>query len=176
MKSLLMVVLATVPMAACGPEKTAAAVSPPPAAAVASRPAATVVPATIEACIFSLAEVGAVLGQPFDAAPPIPPIPGAPQRSCAYDPVGGGPVQLRVNVTWLEPSSAATSRRMMMAMLAGTTTPLPGDPDGAIFQEQADLGTFALHYSRGDFLYEVRLFGVRDAASARARLLKLRRP
>lgn len=176
MKSLLMVVLATVPLAACGPDKTAAAAASPPAAVVAARPAAALVPATIEACVLSVGEVSAALGEPFGAAPPIAPIPGAPQRSCAYDPVGGGPIQLRINVTWLEPSSAATSRRMMMAMLAGTTTPLPGDPDGAVFQDQADLGTFALHYSRGDYLYEVRLFGVRDAARAKGGLLKLRRP
>lgn len=85
--------------------------------------------------------------------------------------------QLRVNVTWLEPSSAATSRQMMLNLLAGGTAPLADDPDGAIFQDQTELGTYALHYSRGNLLYEVRLMTFRGgAAAAREKLLRLRRP
>ena len=87
-----------------------------------------------------------------------------------------GPGQLRVNVTWLEPSSAATSRSMMLNLLAGGTAPMAGDPDGAIFQDQTDLGTYALHYSRDNLLYEVRLMAFGGgAAAAQTKLLRLRR-
>jgi|CXWL01.1.fsa_nt_gi hypothetical protein len=131
---------------------------------------------TIDACVFTPAEVSAALTGSYAAGIPVAPIPGAPRRDCTYD-EQSGMGQLRVNVTWLEPSSAATSRAMMLNMLAGGSAPMAGDPDGAIFQDQTDLGTYALHYSRGNLLYEVRLMAFRGgAAAAREKLLRLRRP
>lgn len=150
---------------------SAPAVAAPPALAQ------SVALEAIDACVFTPAEVSAALTGSYAAGVPVAPIPGAPRRDCTYDEQSGGMGQLRVNITWLEPSSAATSRAMMLNMLAGGTTPMAGDADGAIFQDQTDLGTYALHYGRGNLLYEVRLMTFQGgAAAAREKLLTLRRP
>ncbi len=168
-------------LSACGPTATPAAGPSPAAADHAVEAAATSRPAgvalgALNPCVFTPAEIGVALTGQYAPGVRVVPIPGAPRRDCTYD-QQGGQGQLRVNVTWLEPSSAATSKAMMLNMLAGGTAPMPGDPDGAIFQDQTELGTYALHYSRGNLLYEVRLMTFREgAAAAKAKLLKLRRP
>ena len=169
-------------LSACSPNPTPAA-APPPAAvdnavdasATSARPSGVALGA-LNPCVFTPAEIGTALTGQYAAGVRVVPIPGAPRRDCTYD-EQGGQGQLRVNVTWLEPSSAATSKAMMLNMLAGGIAPMPGDPDGAIFQDQTELGTYALHYARGNLLYEVRLMTFRGgAAAAKAKLLKLRRP
>ncbi len=131
----------------------------------------------VSPCAFTAAEVSAVLGGAYGEGRPVAPIAGAPRRDCTYDAQDGGMGQLRVNITWLEPATAATSRSMMLRMLAGGTAPITGDPDGAIFQDQSELGTYALHFARGNLLYEVRLMSFQGGSSAaRQTLLRLRRP
>ena len=171
-----------VTLAACGQSAAPMADnnSPPsdPVPAVANRIDASRVVAldAIDACAFTPAEVSVALAGSYNAGVPVAPIPGAPRRDCTYD-AQSGPGQLRVNITWLEPSSAATSRATMLNMLTGGTAPMVGDADGAIFQDQTELGTYALHYSRGNLLYEVRLMAFSGgAAAAQEKLLRLRRP
>ena len=168
-------------LAACGQsappaaEGNSAAAAPGVAAISPADLSQTIALEAINACVYTPAEVSAALTGSYAAGIPVAPIPGAPRRDCTYD-AQSDMGQLRVNVTWLEPSSAATSRAMMLNMLAGGSAPMAGDPDGAIFQDQTDLGTYALHYSRGNLLYEVRLMAFRGgAAAAREKLLRLRR-
>ena len=181
MRQTINLLLAAVGLAACSQNNgsaqpvamaTSQSVTP---ASTAAKPTITL--DAIEPCIFTSAEIAAAIGGNYAAGKAVAPIAGAPRRDCTYDEQGGADGQLRVNITWLEPASAATSRGMLMNMIAGATTSIPGDPDGAIFQDQTELGTYALHYSRGNLLYEVRLMTFRGgAAIARERLLRLKRP
>lgn len=184
MRKAIAAVLFGAALAACSQDATPApsgnssAVEPEPAVAhtSVSGPAPGVALDAINACVFTPAEVSGALGGAYGTGVPVAPIPGAPRRDCTYDEQDGAR-QLRVNVTWLEPSSAATSRAMMLAMLAGGATPMAGDRDGAIFQDQTDLGTYALHYSRGNLLYEIRLMAFPGGpAMAKEKLTSLRRP
>ncbi len=155
-----------------------AAVAPP---ATQVTPAAPAKPAPAPAlpkvnpCVFTEAAVSKALGSAYGAGRALPDIPGVPTSSCAYDGKGS---QLRVNVTSYPSAAAAAMRKDLGQGLAGKVTPLAGDADGAVFQQQTgDLATCALHYFRGDVKYEVRLMTCREPeATARARIGALPRP
>ena len=169
--------------AACGPQpsesakprETVQATMPAP-----PRPTATgaLAPDKFAACLYTAGEVSAALGAPYTAGiEDTDPRSAAALKSCTY--AGPGHAALVIHVVLLGQDSAtiATSKRMMLQLLAGQLTPVAGDADGAIFQEQPELGTYALHYGRTRYLYEVRLMAFSGAAaSAREKLLRLRRP
>ena len=130
----------------------------------------------IVACPYTPQELTAAIGIAVGAGRRLPSPSGSPQQSCTYDqgPVDG--LQVRVNTTWLEPGSAVASRTMLLGMLAGQIQMFPGDPGGGRFQNQSELGTYALYYWRGNLLYEVRLLTFKGGAvAAKAKLLSLRR-
>ena len=168
--------------AACGPQPSESAkprATAEMAKAVPPRPAATgtLAPDKFAACLYSAGEVSAALGAPYAAGiDDTNPLSAAALKSCKY--AGPGHAALVIHVVLLGQDSAtiATSKRMMLEFLAGKLTPVAGDADGAIFQEQPYFGTYALHYGRTRYLYEVRLMAFSGAAaSAREKLLRLRR-
>lgn len=165
------------------PASTSAATSPPSAPATASSaPAPTPPPPPPpppaplpepRPCFLRAADLTAALGAPYQEGEPVPPIPRLPMRSCRYDSRSASLVQ--INATAYSEAEAAVVRSRLSEYFAGTKTPIPNDPDGAMFQMQADIGTCALHYVRGQVHYEVRLMTCRGAG-ADAKLLRLPRP
>lgn len=130
-------------------------------------------PGAVNPCPFTAAQVKKALGEQHGEGEVLEPIPGVATRSCRYL---GKQGSLRINVTAHSPASAAALRKTLGMAYRGTT-PVPGDADGALFQMQADIGTCALHYFRGNVQYEVRLMRCREPADlARAKLLQLPRP
>jgi len=126
----------------------------------------------INACYLTAAQVSEALGGSYSdgvASQIIPQI-----RSCAYDAPEN---QLRVNVTWIEPTQVSAWRAQLRTPLAGQVSDVTGDDDGAIFQMQADIGTCAIIFVRGNLQYELRSMTCRGAPDAeRVRLLRLPRP
>lgn len=158
---------------------SATSASPSPTPSVTAAPAKPAVASptlpNANACAFTQAAVSKALGSAYGAGRALPDIPGVPTSSCAYEGKGS---QLRVNATAFTPALAAAMRRDLGQGLAGKVSPLAGDADGAVFQQQTgDLATCALHYLRGDVKYEVRLMTCREPeAAARAKLGALPRP
>ena len=133
--------------------------------------------ARFDGCVFSAAEVSAALGAPYAAGKDdTDPRSAAALHSCSYEGPDHAALVVHVGLLGDNAATIATSKRMMLQTLAGKLTPVADDADGAIFQEQPELGTYALHYGRARFLYEVRLMAFSGAAaSAREKLLRLRR-
>ena len=132
----------------------------------------------LDACLYSASEVSTALGAAYAAGvDDTDPRVAAALHSCSY--AGPDHAAFVVHVVLLgeDPATIAMSKRMMLQTLAGKLTPVADDADGAIFQEQPELGTYALHYGRAHFLYEMRLMAFTGAATgAREKLLRLRRP
>ncbi len=168
---------------ACGPQAAEHAKQPenlfatgaaPRAAPAASTPATD----KTDPCLYSAGEVSAALGASYAAGKvDTDPRVAAALKSCSYAGPGHAALVIHVVLLGQDAASIATSKRMMLQLLAGKLAPVAGDADGAIFQEQPELGTYALHYGRTRYLYEVRLMAFSGtAASAREKLLRLRRP
>lgn len=144
-----------------------------PAAAAPLDPSQVTAADAINACYLTAAQVADAMGGSFsDGVAQQTIIPQ--RRSCAYD---SRETQVRVNVTWIEPTQVEAWRAALERPLAGQRALIEGDPDGAIFQMQADIGTCAIFFVRGNLEYELRLMTCRGAPDAeRAKLLRLPRP
>lgn len=126
----------------------------------------------INACYLTAAQVSDAMSANFSGGVAQQTIPQ--RRACAYD---ARENQVRVNVTWIEPAQVEAWRAALQRPLAGQRTPVEGDPDGALFQMQADIGTCAIYFVRGNLEYELRSMTCRGAPDAeRAKLLRLPRP
>ena len=174
--NLALVVLAAL-VTACGPPAPSASPVAEAAAPAATTPAAAPGFETLDPCRFTGAELSAAIGVRFaDGVNNTDPRVASAQQSCNYEGPDHAAVLLHVVLLGHDPATVAASRRMMLQMIAGKTETLTDDVDAAIFQDQSELGTYALHYARGDYLYEVRLLAFQGgAASARQKLARLRR-
>lgn len=133
------------------------------------------------ACPFKPAELQAALGVPFGDGKP-----GMAYgtssinvRSCQYD---ARDWSLRVGIqVYKNPEDA----KKFGMVLAGKLVPVPGDPDGAVFQEgQGDNTSPTVWYARQGVVVELRALGIwykdpsrrtAELEAVRARLAKLRR-
>jgi len=135
----------------------------------------------VAACPFTPAELSEVLGETFEAGAEDAPLSAGALtlHSCRYK---ARRYTLRVGTTvYQRPADAATH----IQGLAGTKVPIPGDPDGAVFQEgQGDNTAPAVAYLRQGVVVELRIAGgFYDDPSSRAatmralreKLAKLRR-
>jgi len=126
----------------------------------------------INACYVTAAQVSEAMGGSFSEGVASPAL--GQMRGCSYN---SRENQLRVNVVWIDPAQVNAWRAAMQRPLAGAVTPIAGDPNGAIFQMQADIGTCAISFVRGNLQYELRAMTCRGAPDEeRARLLRLPRP
>lgn len=107
--------------------------------------------------LFKPAELQAAFGVPFADGKPQPPIAAGPVtlHACRYEAKN---FSLRVGADiYGTPEAAKQAQRA----LAGKLVPIPGDPDGASFQEgQGDLTDPALHYTRGNVAIQLRIMGI----------------
>ncbi|TAG49995.1 MAG: hypothetical protein EAZ30_01655 [Betaproteobacteria bacterium] len=135
---------------------------------------------TSPSCPFTVAEVKQGLGIDVSAATPGKEMAftGGKLVSCRYTNSDVTKPALWLNQTVMDdPKNPynATSFKMM----AGKLTPVPGDADGAAWQDnQGDLTNATLHYLRNGAIIELRVtVSPRDKAYAdiRAKLPKLRR-
>jgi hypothetical protein len=168
--------LCALALAACGQTTTHPTPDIPPAAATleASALDASEITAAeaINACYLTAAQVSEALGGSYSDGVASQIIPQ--MRSCAYDAQEN---QLRVNVTWIDPTQVSAWRAQLRTPLAGQVSDVTDDDDGGIFQMQADIGTCAIIFVRGNLQYELRSMTCRGAPeSERARLLRLPRP
>jgi hypothetical protein len=136
-----------------------------PAAARAQNPPPT--------CPFTPAELQAALGVPVKEGVAQPEIDAGPMvmRSCRY---AAKDWSLRVGTTVYR---SADEAKAGAALGAGTKVPIPGDPDGAFFQEgQGDLTGPVVRYARGPIAVELRAMGTwyADARTKDASMRALR--
>jgi hypothetical protein len=136
-----------------------------PAAARAQNPPPT--------CPFTPAELQAALGVPVKDGVPQPELNAGSlvMRSCRYEAKGWS---LRVGTTVY---GTANEAKAGAAFGAGTKRLIPGDPDGAYFQEgQGDLTDPVVRYARGNVAVELRGLGTYypDAKSKEAAMRALR--
>lgn len=163
-------------LSACGQADAPAAPEASPVAAAPETPPLDASQITaiddINPCYLTAAQVSEAMGGSFSDGVASPPL--GQMRGCSYD---SRENQLRINVVWIDPAQVGAWRAAMQRPLAGAVTPIAGDPDGAIFQMQADIGTCAITFVRGNLQYELRAITCRGAADAeRVRLLRLPRP
>lgn len=102
---------------------------------------------------------------------------GGKRLTCHYNSTSGTTASLMlIQVVYENPKDPSIA--MMASMRAGTFQKVPGDADGAEFQEQGDLTNATLHYLRGGRQVEARVtVDPRDASfsAIKSKLLKLRR-
>jgi hypothetical protein len=160
MKTFALMFCAAALLAACGPtaeppasEAPAASVQEAPAPAPALPPDQITALEAINPCRIPAAAFSAALGISF--AEGVAQDGVIPQRrSCGYQ---AKETRLIVHVTWVDPAQVEGWKKALAMPLAGTITPVAGDPDGALFQLQEDLGTCAFHYVNGNLATELRL-------------------
>lgn len=111
-------------------------------------------------CLLTVAEISSALGVSAKEARPglsmnLGP---ATMQDCRYKLAQGGR-EFTLMLKTMRYTRTVTPAQHFES-LAGRLTPVPGDPDGARFQEgQGDLTDPALHYFRGGVGVELRLMG-----------------
>lgn len=110
------------------------------------------------ACPFSSSELQSIFGVAFaDGKAGLELTTGATIiRDCRYESKN---YSLRVGTTVYVSDTAGA--KAAASYLAGKMVPIPGDPDGAVFQEgQGDASNPALHYARGNVAVQLRVMGI----------------
>lgn len=149
-----------------------------PIKTVQSKPAEPSSTLSSESCPYTVEEIQSALG--LKVKPPKvseAAFPGGKEVSCDYAATDVWFTSLLVKLTSIAPKDFASSMATLDKFLAGKSTPIEGDKDGAKWQiDPYDESNLALHYSRGYVRTEVRAFGGKfKTAEMQAKLLKLRR-
>lgn len=132
----------------------------------------------VASCPFTPAELKTALGLSFKAGSASPDLPfaGGALKSCRYEGADGKTPMFTVNLTVM---NDPTQTQGSMQALAGKTTPVPGDADGARWQtDQGDLTNPTLHYVRQGVVVELRInVGPKDPrfAALKDKLVRVRR-
>jgi len=112
---------------------------------------------TVPSCPFTPAELKGALGLAYSdgSASPDVPFVGGVMKSCQYRGADLKTPGLTVTLTVMNDPTQTTGWR---SRLAGKTTPVPGDADGALWQvDQGDLTNPTLHYVRNGVIAQLRL-------------------
>ena len=128
-------------------------------------------------CPYTSAEVAAALGvtvKPGD--PGEMPFPGGVDYSCSYA-QSNGSLTLTISQMVMSAADQQKGNAYYQQTLAGKTTAIPRDPDGARWQlDPYDDKSVALHYLRGTHRITIRVNGGSlKAAAMQPKLLGLRR-
>ncbi len=154
-----------------------ASLSVAPAPKPAPAPAATAALPKAVTCPYTPAEVIAALGVSVKAGKPYQmPFPGGINYSCAYG-QSDGHMTLWVEQMVMSAADQQKGNAYYQQTLAGKTTAIPRDPDGARWQlDPYDDKSVALHYLRGTHRITIRVNGGSlKAAAMQPKLLGLRR-
>lgn len=134
---------------------------------------------TISACPFSAAEIESALGIKYRWMPPAETSADGARTLVCRGIGDGNDSYLFINQYVLDPKTPNLKTRLSARLRAelAKSEPVPGDPDGALFQPAGEIASYRLGYVRGHVMTTLTIMSPPKAVSSglKDRMLKLKR-